>query len=447
MLDSQDDETREFLLETSVLERMCGPLCDALTGREDGALMLEDLERANLFVVPLDARREWYRYHHLFRELLRHELQRNRPGAAAELHRHACAWHRERGLIPEAIHHAGAARDYAQTSELITGHWYSFLQQGRLQTVVTWLDELGEDAVTADPNLCLVQAWVGVNTGRLDDTERWAAAAQRAAHNGGAAADVVESGVASLQAIHRYMNGNVTQAVAAGRRSLDLAPGKTPWRPVGCPVLGISLFWSGRSAEARNELVAAVLLAESDDNHLAKVHALGGLAAISARSGNFDDAARLGRTSRELAEENGLAEHWATTLGRVAHGEALAHEGDVDEACRAIDAGVDLSRSGVATLEQAYALLRDAEAQQVRGDGAAGRELVVDARRTLARCADPGILGDLLAAAERRLRVATVAANGHTDISDRELAVLRLLPSAMSQRARSARSYTCRSTP
>ena len=446
VLDGLPRETRDFLLETSVLERMCGPLCDAVTDGADGASMLEDLERANLFVVPLDSRREWYRYHHLFRELLHHELRRERPGGAEELHQRASAWHRERGLIPEAIYHAGAACDYAQASELITGHWYSFLQQGRLQTVVTWLDELGEDAVTADPNLCLVQAWVGVNTGRLDETERWVAAADRAAPDGSAADDVVVSGVASLQAIHRYMSGDVAQAVAAGRRSLDLAPGKTPWRPVGCPVLGISLFWSGRSAEARTELQAAVQLAETDDNHLAKVHALGGLAAIAARSGNFDEAAQLGRTSQELAEENGLAEHWATTLGRVAHGEALGHEGEFDEACRVIDAGVDLSRRGVATLEQAYALLRDAEARHVRGDGGASRELVAEARRTLTRCADVGILSELLAGTERRLRVAAVTRNGHSDISDRELAVLRLLPSAMSQREIGAHLYVSLNT-
>ena len=451
VLAGQPPEVRDFLLETSILERMSGPVCDAVTERPGGAAMLELLDRENLFMVPLDSRREWYRYHHLFRELLQHQLRSERPAAVGDLHRRASLWHRERGLITEAVQHAIAGADNALASNLITEHWYAFLQRGRLRTVIAWLDALGEDVVRGDPDLCLVRAWVGVNTGRLEDVERWAAAAERAvdARDAEPGTQVVRSGVASLRAIDRYMSGDVGAAVEAGRRSLAMAPGHTPWRPVGCPVLGISLFWSGHSREAADVLERAVSQADSDGNHLAKVHALGGLAAISARGGDYDAAVALAGRSGRVAEAHGLSEHWATTLGRVAGGEALGRKGRVAEAAERIDLGLELSRLGLASLEQAYALICEAELCAGQGDHASAARHLSEAHAALERCRDPGLLAELLAGARRRLGLANGnghRANGAAELSERELAVLRLLPSALSQREIGAALYVSLNT-
>ena len=111
VLARQPDDVREFLLETSVLERMSAPLCNALTGRNDGQEMLERLERENLFVVPLDDERRWYRYHHLFADFLRGRLERNRPERVEELHRTAAACCERNELVDEAVRHAQAAGD------------------------------------------------------------------------------------------------------------------------------------------------------------------------------------------------------------------------------------------------------------------------------------------------------------------------------------------------
>src|SRR5262249_31969809 len=162
-----------------------------------------------------------------------------------------------------------------------TLHWYDYLQRGRIETVAAWLDALGEDAIAADAGLCLTRAWIAVNTGNLHEVARWIDAADRARELDPSPS--IESGGARLREIHRYMDGDVEKAVEAGRRSVER--GQTPWRPVGCPVLGIALFWSGHPDEATVELEESVDTARSAGNHLAVIHASGGLAAIHAERG------------------------------------------------------------------------------------------------------------------------------------------------------------------
>jgi LuxR family maltose regulon positive regulatory protein len=433
VLDGQDSDTRSFLLRTSVLARLTGPLCDAVLEEDGSAARLAELERANLFVMPLDNKREWYRYHHLFSGLLRHELARTQPELVPELHARASAWFRGRGSVSEAIRHATAAGDPRAASELITLHWYGYLQRGRIETVAGWLDALGDEAVAGDAGLCLTKAWIAVNTGNLGEVAQWIDAADRARLAD--SSPMVESGVAALREIHRYMGGDVDEAVEAGRRSTER--GETPWRPVGCPVLGIALFWSGRPEEATGELEQSVDTARSAGNHLAVIHASGGLAAIRAEHGDVGGAGELARDALELAEECSLEEHWATTLARVVRGRALEQEGNLSEAEAVIERSVELSRRGVAAVEIAYALLSQAEARQLQGDSDGAREVLREARRVVDSCPDPGILEDMLARTERRLRRAShrrAEVGGAEELTDRELAVLRLLPGSLSQR-------------
>src|SRR5919109_446351 len=299
--------------------------------------------------------------------LVRHELARTEPALVPELHRRASAWFRDHGSASEAIRHSTAAGDVRQASELIRHHWYEYLQRGRIETVAGWLAALGDDAVERDAGLCLTKAWIAVNTGRLGDVADWIEAAERAhASDGGGDRAMIESGVAALREIYRYMDGGVEDAVEAGRRSVER--GETPWRPVGCPVLGIALFWSGRADEAASELAASAETARSAGNHLAVIHASGGLAALSAERGDIGAAERGATGALDLAQERSLTEHWATTMARVARARVLEHEGRISEAGDAIERGVELSRRGVAAVEIAYALLAKAEALQLQGD-------------------------------------------------------------------------------
>jgi LuxR family maltose regulon positive regulatory protein len=443
VLDNQPSELREFMIRSSILERLSGPLCAAVTGNPDSELMLRQLERENAFVVALDSKREWYRYHHLFAELLRHELARACPDLVVELHRRASVWYREADAIHEAIEHATAAGDFGDAIDLITTHWYEFLQRGRQGTVGSWIDRLPSETVIHDPNLCLTKAWLGVNTGRLDDVDRWIEAAGRAAAERPEVEELppLESGVASLRAIHRYMNGNVGAAVAAGRRALALERGgaASPWRPVGCPVLGLSLHWHGEHEDASRTLIEAVRIARAGGNHLAAMHASGGLAAIEYERGDAASASARAADAIALAEEHDLSEHWASSLSLAVRGQLLDRADAPEAAERVLLRAAELARRGVASIEVAYSLLALARIRQRLGRHDEARRIYEEARKAVARCEDPGILSERLGRAERLVKLAphprvSRTSGGGEALSDAELSVLRLLRSELSQR-------------
>ena len=161
VLDRQSEEVRTFLLETSVLERLSGELCDAVTGRTGGQVMLEQVERANLFLVPLDEVRGWWRYHHLFADLLRARLQQQHPGRLAALHRNAAAWSAERGLADDAVRHALAAGDAAWSMRLVERHADAFLLRSEGATLQRWLAALPAGLVQRGRGCCWPRrAWL-----------------------------------------------------------------------------------------------------------------------------------------------------------------------------------------------------------------------------------------------------------------------------------------------
>ena len=443
VLDNEPPDLREFMIQSSVLDRLSAPLCAAVTGNPDSELLLRQLERENAFVVALDSKREWYRYHHLFAELLRHELGQSSPGLVVELHRRASAWYRATDAIHEAIEHATAAGDFADAIELITSHWYEFLQQGRQATIASWIDRLPADTVAEDPNLCLTEAWLGVNTGRLDQVDRWIEAAGRAAAQRPVPDTLppLKSGVASLRAIHRYMNGNVGAAVAAGRAALELERGgpASPWRPVGCPVLGLSLHWQGHREGAQRTLSEAVRIAKANGNHLAAMHASGGLAAIEYERGDATSAGSRAAEALAVAEEHDLSEHWAYSLSLAVRGQLLETDDKLDAADELLLRSTQLARRGVASIEIAYSLLALASIRQRLGHADEARRIYEEAREAINRCEDPGILNDRLTRTERRLKFAGPLRGSRTRtraeaLSEAELSVLGLLRSQLSQR-------------
>ena len=158
VLEGQTDQVREFLLETSVLDRLSGGLCNAVTGRAGGQVMLEQVERANLFLVPLDEVRGWWRYHYLFADLLRARLQQQQPGRMAALHHNAAAWCEEHGLADDAVRHALAAGDATWAARLIERHFDETFWPGERATVQRWLSALPAGLAGSRPRLCLVRA-------------------------------------------------------------------------------------------------------------------------------------------------------------------------------------------------------------------------------------------------------------------------------------------------
>ena len=182
VLTRQPEQVSSFLLQTSILERLSGPLCDAVLGdRENSQSLLEHLEKANLFIVPLDEERRWYRYHHLFADALRNRLQQTYPERIAELHRRASEWCEANGYSPEAIAHALAASDYERAADLVERHGQEVLWRGEAPLLRDWLRALPEAIIRPRPFLCLGKASLQ-NT--PDDVERWLQAAELSAAAG-----------------------------------------------------------------------------------------------------------------------------------------------------------------------------------------------------------------------------------------------------------------------
>src|SRR5262249_51757248 len=142
VLSRQPRKIRQFLTRTSVLGRFCAPLCDAVTGSPNSVRILDVLERENLFIVPLDDTRQWFRYHHLFAQGLRGQLMRIEPDLVPALHEKASAWHRLHGSADEAIGHAIAAGDFAMAVDLIASCWFAYANAGQVATVLGWMRSL-----------------------------------------------------------------------------------------------------------------------------------------------------------------------------------------------------------------------------------------------------------------------------------------------------------------
>jgi LuxR family maltose regulon positive regulatory protein len=424
VLAGQPADRREFLLRTSILERLCGPLCDAVTERSGSSAALEEIERANLFLVPLDSTRTWYRYHHLFGELLKHELKRSEPELVVVLHGRACAWFRAAGAIPEAVQHAISAGAFEQARELIAERWLGFFNRGELATVSGWLDALPREVVAGDPRLAVARVWLALDLGRPGEAGEWLERAERGLAEGRseAAAPGLASGVALLRAVHRFKTGDVGQALAAARRAADLEREEAPfWRTVASVLIGVTLYWRGMADEAGSALQDALRLAEADGNRLAETYALGYLAAVQAGRGAAATADGLVARVEELVEGDPAAgEHFVAMMAHLVRAGRLERQGRPADAARQAERGMELAGRGAGLVERCFAGLELAGLRlRQDGDLEAAGELVAESRRILAGCPDPGMLAGLVAAAERSVAPAggVVRSTSHWPVS------------------------------
>lgn len=179
VLDQQPESVQGFLLQTSILNRLNGSLCDALTGQKNAQGILESLEHANLFIMPLDEKRFWYRYHHLFSDLLRQRLSQTQPDLVLTLHIRASKWYEKNGFPDEAIEHALNAKDFNRTANLIEEQADNIWERGEHTKLRRWLERLPVDLVFSNPQLCILQAWRLFVSGQQELAERYLQAAEQ----------------------------------------------------------------------------------------------------------------------------------------------------------------------------------------------------------------------------------------------------------------------------
>jgi LuxR family transcriptional regulator, maltose regulon positive regulatory protein len=435
VLRGQPDDVRTFMLRTSILDAFSGPLCDAVTGTRGSTAMLRRIERANLFLVPLDNRRRWYRYHHLFGRLLLHELEHAEPQLVPELHRRASAWHRAAGSIPEAIHHALEGGDVDTARELVAAHWNAFFNQGRLATVAGWLDRLPAETVAGDARLCIARAWLALDLRLLDDVETWLDAAERLVQ------PEARVDTAVLRAVYHFKIGDIRRSQAAAREALELAaPDAVFPRTAAACILGITSHWSGDRGRAVEALDAAADLARAAGNDLATSYALGYLAVIEADRGDVEAAEELASRALSQSDEPGFREHFVTMAGHLGLARARLHRADAEGAEAAAARALALALRGAGNIEIAAAQLALAEAKRLGGDEDAAEGLVREAGELLSTCPDPGVLA---AAAPRG---GPSPATAGAQLTEREQAVLRLLATNLSQREIGAALYVSLNT-
>ncbi|MCL4296661.1 MAG: tetratricopeptide repeat protein [Anaerolineae bacterium] len=267
VLQHQPQAIQEFLLQTSILNHLSGPLCNAVMDRTDSQAILERLEQANLFLLPLDDERRWYRYHHLFAEALRHRQQNLHPEHAAILHRRASEWHEQHGLIAAAIHHSLSAPDFERAAYLVEQVGQELLIRSETVTLLKWLTVLPEELILTRPYLCLFHAWTLILNNQVTEAEQRLQAASALE-----ADPVVLAQVAAIRTLVALFRGDMRHANELTRQAQALLPAGDPFlRGVTNLNRGLACFMKGDVEAARQAYAEVAELSQKSGNVMVTV--------------------------------------------------------------------------------------------------------------------------------------------------------------------------------
>ena len=414
VLERQPGQVRTFLLETSVLERLSGPLCDAVTGRTGSQALLEQVERGGLFLIPLDEVRGWWRYHHLFADLLRARLRQDQPGRVLELHRNAAAWCEEHGLADDAIRHAVAAGEMVWAARLIERHFDTvYMSRGEGATIERWLSALPDDLVRSRPRLLLAQGLLAASHGRAEIVERSVEAAERAPAGGtdelfepteGRAASLLVN-VAALNALCRsyaaYLRGDAERMAGSAAQALGvLGEGESMLDLVIRWNLALAEWLRGRLAEAEHAFVAGITGWRAAGQPTLAAYGGYQLGQVQRAQGRLDAAARTCQQVLEFTAVPGQAPLAAAGPAYVGLAEVAYQRNELDLALRHASEGVALCRRFAYPPPLAAGLVTLAWIRQAAGDPAGGQAAMTGAGQ-----AEPGPAGLLNPVPAQRARL------------------------------------------
>jgi LuxR family maltose regulon positive regulatory protein len=336
VFEQQTAEEQDFLLKTSILDRLSGPLCDAVVNRTGSRDLLERLEHANLFIFPLEQSRTWYRYHHLFAELLRQRLHATDTLSENELHRLASLWFTAEGFLPEAIHHALAASDWDQAASLIGDNAVMMLGRGELMTLLGWLKSLPDEVVYQRPQLCRDYGWVLTLTGQLIAADAYLQQAEAAARGN----DALLGEILVAQAYNIRVRGDNPKAIERAQRALSLLPQTDALsRSLVALTLGLAHWNCGSFREAEQAFIEVDQAAQQSHNQYARMTALAYMGVIQAIYGRLHQAAELCRQVIQIGGQSPPVAPAHIELG------ALLYEwNDLESATHQLQIGIELSQ-------------------------------------------------------------------------------------------------------
>ena len=299
VFERQPVDVQDFLLQTSILKQLSSALCDSVTGHHNSAEVLHSLEQANLFIVPLDPGHTWYRYHHLFAELL-HQRLRLSEIAASDLHQRACQWYEAQGLTPEAIEHALLAQDWGHAARLIGLVSGDSLKRGESATLLGWCAQLPQPVVFSSVELCLTQTWAALLTSQFEIAVPLLEHAEQMAAPGSS----LLGQVASAQAFMARAKRDTAHAIEKSKQALALLPETDLANRSNLAMnLGLAYWHEGRLAEAEPVLLQACEAGHQSGNLLAFLTAQIFLARIPAAQGKLHQAAAMSENLIQAAEQ------------------------------------------------------------------------------------------------------------------------------------------------
>jgi LuxR family maltose regulon positive regulatory protein len=429
VLDRLPEADALFLTRTSALERMSGPLCDAVLGLQGSAATLAGLAQSNLLVVPLDRRGQWYRYHHLFRDLLLAELDRLEPGLVPVLRRRAAQWHEGNGRPDEALEYWMQAGDADSVARLVTVLTFPAYQRGMVATAERWLRWLQDHAdVEGYPAVAMLAAVLAALTGKPDDAERWARAAER-----GAAVTGLPDGSPSIQPWLALLRALLCRDGAAQMRAdAELAAatmaGGSFWRTSAILYLGLAHLMAGDPDKAD------VLFADAIAEGLPAGVTVGPCVALAERSllasanGGWDSAERYLGQARTLARDANLDDQPPITIVYAAAARIALHRGDRERARQELAAAQRLRPALTHAVPHVavQARLELAACYLALADPAGARTLLREIEQILLLRPDLGVLAGQTG--ELRARLTKMRGSSGPGASALTAAELRLLP-------------------
>ena len=317
ILKQQSNDVRQFLLQTSILNRFCSSLCDTVVHLSESSALLECLERENLFLIPLDDQRQWFRYHHLFADVLQARLLAEQPQAVSRLHLRASAWFLDNGFVEDAVQHALRSENFEQAAALIEPAWPEM--DGRFQsgTWLSWAKALPEEIIRTHPVISVAYGWALLNDGemeagevRLRDAEKCLAFPADQIHNrivvDQKQLDNLPASIATARAYIAQALGNVPDTMKYGRQALDLLPVEDYLRRgPGAALLGLACWSNGDLEDAYHALSEAMLGFKNAGSPHFAISATYGMADIRVAQGRLRDAFQVYEQSLQFALAQG----------------------------------------------------------------------------------------------------------------------------------------------
>lgn len=378
-------DVQQFLLATSILDQLTGPLCDAVTGSPGGSRVLEALERDNVFVVALDDERRWYRYHHLFAEFLRSRLHRDQPGRSGDLHRRAAAWYDAEGHPDEAVRHAVAAADFGLATRVIAAESGPAWSRGEVPTVLRWLEALPAPVKDQRPRLWLQQAMAMALTGRPAAADQLAATV-RPVSDDPAEHRSVTGFASAIRSWCARLRGDAPVAIGLAREALALLPDEEGGlRAFAGDCLGDALWTTGDLAGAADALLAAAATGRAAGHVYATLSALTLLVRVQLERGRLRDAGETLRRARQFLADHGVEHLPAAAALHLGTGVLLYEADDLAGAERELSEGLHRAELTGNVTDLTWGRIALSRLRHARGEEPAALELAETALQVARR--------------------------------------------------------------